>query len=166
MRIGTKILMGGMAALLAQASTPARAADAYDINVILPMTGGASFVGLGQKDTLTALATAPGIARAQASTTKRRLGVGFIGCGGRSDSHFQMVCMLRDEMKMPLDIVACCDIYRPRLEQKKQKYQVRKSYDNYQKLLEDPAVDLVCIATPDHHHASQALAAVKAGKHV
>ena len=116
--------------------------------------------------TLTALATAPGIARAQASTTKRRLGVGFIGCGGRSDSHFQMVCMLRDEMKMPLDIVACCDIYRPRLEQKKQKYQVRKSYDNYQKLLEDPAVDLVCIATPDHHHASQALAAVKAGKHV
>ena len=57
MRIGTKILMGGMAALLAQASTPARAADAYDINVILPMTGGASFVGLGQKDTLTALAT-------------------------------------------------------------------------------------------------------------
>src|ERR1700691_3590639 len=34
----------------------ARAADTYDIHVIVPMTGGASFVGLGQKDTLEALA--------------------------------------------------------------------------------------------------------------
>ena len=116
--------------------------------------------------TLAALAASPGIARAQAGGAKRRLGVGFISCGGRADSHFQMVCSLRDELKMPLDIVACCDIYRPRLEQKKQKYQVKKGYSNYRELLADPAVDLVCIATPDHHHASQALDAVKAGKHV
>lgn len=124
---------------------------------------------LGQSAaTLAALAAAPGIARAQAATagSTRRLGVGFISCGGRSGAHFDMVCRLRDELKMPVDLVACCDIYRPRLEQKKQKYQVKRGYDNYQQLLEDPAVDIVCIATPDHHHASQALAAVKAGKHV
>ena len=30
------------------------------------------------------------------------------------------------------------------------------------KLLADPAVDVVCIATPDRHHAPQAIAAVRA----
>ncbi len=35
---------------------PARAADTYDIHVIVPLTGGAAFVGMGQKDTLEALA--------------------------------------------------------------------------------------------------------------
>ncbi len=34
----------------------ARAADTYDIHVIVPLTGGAAFVGMGQKDTLEALA--------------------------------------------------------------------------------------------------------------
>ncbi len=42
--------------LLLALGSPARAADTYDINVIVPMTGGASFVGLGQKDSLEALA--------------------------------------------------------------------------------------------------------------
>jgi len=118
--------------------------------------------------TLASLAVVPGIVRAQtpAAGSTRRLGVGFISCGGRAGEHFNMVCRLRDEFKMPVDLVACCDIYRPRLEQKMQKYEIKRGYDNYQKLLEDPAVDIVCIATPDHHHASQALAAVKAGKHV
>lgn len=32
--------------------------------------------------------------------------------------------------------------------------------------LDDPAVDLVVVATPDHLHATQALAALSAGKHV
>lgn len=50
----------GAIALLALAAFvpagPARAAKTLDINVVLPETGGASFVGLGQKDTLEALA--------------------------------------------------------------------------------------------------------------
>jgi branched-chain amino acid transport system substrate-binding protein len=56
MRRNTKILAAAAAALLAQATGPARAADPYDITVVAPLTGGASFVGLGQKDTLEALA--------------------------------------------------------------------------------------------------------------
>jgi len=42
--------------LLLAAYAPARAADTYDIHVIVPLTGGASFVGLGQQDVLNALA--------------------------------------------------------------------------------------------------------------
>src|SRR5512146_604009 len=42
-------------AALIGAGAPARAAGTYDLTVVLPMTGNASFVGLGQKDTLEAL---------------------------------------------------------------------------------------------------------------
>ncbi len=52
----TKIAIAALAMLLAPGVAPARAADTYDITVVAPLTGGASFVGLGQKDTLEALA--------------------------------------------------------------------------------------------------------------
>ncbi len=56
MRKSTMILTAAVAALLAQSPGAARAAEPYGITVVEPMTGGASFVGLGQKDTLEALA--------------------------------------------------------------------------------------------------------------
>lgn len=37
---------------------------------------------------------------------------------------------------------------------------------DYQALLRDPDVDLVCVATPDHLHADMVVAAAEAGKHV
>src|SRR5215469_3033179 len=36
-------------------ATPSHAADTYEINVVMPLTGGAAFVGQGQKDALLAL---------------------------------------------------------------------------------------------------------------
>ena len=45
-----------LAALTVIGAPAARAADNYTINVIVPLTGGAAFVGGGQKDTLEALA--------------------------------------------------------------------------------------------------------------
>ncbi len=45
-----------LAALSLIGAPTARAADDYTINVIVPLTGGAAFVGGGQKDTLEALA--------------------------------------------------------------------------------------------------------------
>jgi len=39
-------------------------------------------------------------------------------------------------------------------------------YDDYEAVLNDPKVDAVCIATPVPLHAGQAIAALKAGKHV
>jgi branched-chain amino acid transport system substrate-binding protein len=56
----TRKLPRGLAAvalsmLLALPGAAARAAETYDIHVIVSLTGGASFVGMGQKDALTAL---------------------------------------------------------------------------------------------------------------
>jgi branched-chain amino acid transport system substrate-binding protein len=45
----------GAAATIATISSAALAAGTYDINVVLPLTGNAAFVGQGQKDTLSAL---------------------------------------------------------------------------------------------------------------
>jgi branched-chain amino acid transport system substrate-binding protein len=45
-----------LAAFTLMGTPAARAADNYTINVIVPLTGGAAFVGGGQKDTLQALA--------------------------------------------------------------------------------------------------------------
>ena len=45
-----------LAALTLIGAPAARATDDYTVNVIVPLTGGAAFVGGGQKDTLNALA--------------------------------------------------------------------------------------------------------------
>jgi predicted dehydrogenase len=92
-----------------------------------------------------------------------RLGVGFIGCGGRAGSHMDMVRHLKEQQGYPVDLVAFCDVYRPRMEQAAKEHG-GTGYMDHRELLADPKVDVVCIATPDHHHAPQAIDAVKAGK--
>jgi len=109
--------------------------------------------------------TGTSLRRAKAGANER-LGIGFIGCGGRSGAHFNAVHWLKTQGKEPVEIVAACDVYRPRMQQRAKAYGAAKSYMDYHKLLKDPNVDVVCIATPDHHHGQQAIDAVKAGKHV
>ena len=41
-----------------------------------------------------------------------------------------------------------------------------RPYDDYQALLDDPDIDMVDLCTPTDQHASMAIAALKAGKHV
>jgi predicted dehydrogenase len=95
-----------------------------------------------------------------------RLAVGFIGAGGRAGSHMGMVSHLKTQQNYPVDLVAVCDTYRPRMEQAQKKYGMEKSSMDYRDILANPKVDVVCIATPDHIHAPQAIDAVKAGKDV
>ncbi|MHC4509891.1 MAG: Gfo/Idh/MocA family protein [Planctomycetota bacterium] len=93
-----------------------------------------------------------------------RLGVGFIGCGGRSNAHLKAVHYLKGQ-GANVDIVACCDAYRPRMQKIAAGYNA-KGYSDHRELLDDPNVDVVCIATPDHQHGYQAIDAVRAGKDV
>ncbi len=39
-------------------------------------------------------------------------------------------------------------------------------YSDYDEALKDPAVDIVCICTPNHMHAEQTIKAAQAGKHI
>ena len=94
-----------------------------------------------------------------------RIGVGFIGCGGRSNAHLQTVHYLKTQKDANVDIVAACDVYKPRLQKVVDGYKA-KGYMDHRKLLADPNVDVVCISTPDHVHGYQAIDAVRAGKDV
>src|SRR4051812_20883645 len=64
-----------------------------------------------------------------------------------------------------VDLVAVCDLDPENCDSWRAKGGVRV-YDDYQKLLEDPEVDAVCLATPVTLHAQQAIEALNAGKHV
>ena len=108
-----------------------------------------------------ALGSAPRLARG----ANERIGIGFIGVGGRGNAHLQYAHWLKTQANEPLDIVAVCDVYRPRMEAAAEGYGA-KGYMDHRELLADPNVDLVCIATPDHHHGHQAIDAIKAGKDV
>jgi len=111
----------------------------------------------------TLVGTLPRIARA--AEANERLGVGFIGTGSRAGTHMQVLQWLKDNPKYPVDLVAACDVYRPRLQRAVEAYGM-KGYSDYRDLLKDPNVDVVCIATPDHIHGQQAIDALHAGKHV
>lgn len=95
-----------------------------------------------------------------------RIGVGFIGVGGRGAAHMREVKAVRDRYNLPLDLVAVCDVYRPRLEAAMKVHDVPKGYMDHRELLGDAAVDVVAIASPDHHHGYQAIDAIEAGKDV
>lgn len=110
----------------------------------------------------TASLSAPRISHA----ANERLGVGYIGCGGRAQAHLNMVRHLRDKANYPVDLTAACDVYRPRMQRALEKYSIPKGYMDHRELLADPNVDVVCIATPDHQHARQAIDAINANKSV
>ena len=110
-------------------------------------------------------AAMPHLATGQTKGANDRIGVGFIGCGGRQGAHLNSVHWLKGHGKEAVDIVAVCDAYRPRMAQAAKAYKV-KGYMDHRELLKDPNVDVVSIATPDHHHAPQAIDAFRAGKDV
>lgn len=108
-----------------------------------------------------------------------KIKVGFIGLGNRGSQ------LLGSFMGNPdVEVTALCDIYEPYILRDYSQVDDRwkaigripqmgesfgkdvKKYTDYRNLLEDRNVDAVCIATPDHWHALQTIAALQAGKDV
>jgi len=104
------------------------------------------------------------IAAESAKGANDRINVGFIGVGGRSGAHRHVVNALQSQGKA--QPVAVCDVYGPRARAASEGAGKCKIYRDHKELLQDKNVDVVCIATPDRHHAPQALDAVRAGKDV
>ncbi|NLH15737.1 MAG: Gfo/Idh/MocA family oxidoreductase [Phycisphaerae bacterium] len=102
--------------------------------------------------------------RVRAASANDKLGIGVIGCGGRGNNHLDGWNWLKSQGDN-LEIVAVCDVYRPRMQKTAEKFSA-KGYMDHRELLADPRVDIVSIATPDHLHAPQTIDAVRAGKGV
>jgi predicted dehydrogenase len=93
-----------------------------------------------------------------------RIGVGFIGVGGRCQAHLGIINGFKEQGVA--EPVAVCDVYRPRLEAAGKKTGGAKMYMEHEALLADKNVDVVCIASPDRLHAPMAIDALNAGKDV
>ncbi len=98
------------------------------------------------------------------SSPNETLNHAVIGTGGQGSGHCK-----RFNSAANCQLVAVCDLDPERLDRSIQGFsnesKIRK-YGDYRKLLEDPSVDSVSIATCDHWHTPLALAALVAGKHV
>lgn len=91
--------------------------------------------------------------------------VAVIGFNGRGAGHISSILKMKG-----VRLVALCDVDSAVVEKHverlaKQNIKV-KTYEDYRKLVEDPEIDAVTIATPNHTHTIIALTALTAGKHV
>ncbi len=123
-----------------------------------------TFLTVGATAAVGTLGVTPFLAHGQVRGANDRLGLGFIGVGGRGMSHVNTVRKLIQD-GANLHIAAVNDAWDFRREEAARQTGA-KPYARYQDLLADPSVDAVCIATPDRLHVPQAIDAVRAGKDV
>ena len=90
-----------------------------------------------------------------------RLRVGVIGVGDRGTQLAREVIACPD-----VELAAFADVYTRRLADAAKLAPDAKTYVDYRQLLDDPSLDAVVIATPQHLHAECFIAAMSAGKHV
>jgi predicted dehydrogenase len=91
-----------------------------------------------------------------------RLQLGCVGVGNRGDQLLDAFLTHDD-----CEIVALCDVYEPYLKAAQKKVGGKAdTYADFRKLLDRKDLSAVVIATPDHWHALQFVAACRAGKDV
>lgn len=118
-----------------------------------------------------ALATTSSLAATAVSKSpNERIRIGFIGVGERAQAHLGSTFRLHKEGQ-PVEVAAICDVFnryrKESIEKVRQEIkQEPKEVTDYRDIINDPSIDAVCIATPDHWHAKQTMDALAAGKHV
>jgi len=103
-----------------------------------------------------AAATAlPRFAVAATRSPNEKLNIGVIGVAAQGAYNLGNVATE--------NIVALCDIDQQRLGVAADKFPLAKKYADYRQLLDQPDLDAVVVATPDHSHAIPAVWALKRG---
>ncbi len=121
-----------------------------------------------------ALAASPGVLRAwQRVAANDRLTVALIGCGKMANDYH-----LPELLRQPdVQLVAVCEVDTTRREAaakrinegystSKRAYQGCDMYADFRLIIARDDIDAVCIATPEHWHATPLIEACKAGKDV
>lgn len=93
------------------------------------------------------------------STKRVRLAV----VGGNRGFSYHQSCLNLPEL---VEVNAICDLNDSVFAKWKEKFPDIRTFTSFEKLLEDPDIDAVLLATPMQVHAGQAVQAMKAGKHV
>ncbi|MCE1198881.1 MAG: Gfo/Idh/MocA family oxidoreductase [Marinilabiliales bacterium] len=108
---------------------------------------------------------------AEAADVKADVKLGFIGLGRQS------MFLLNGFIQIPgVEVLAGCDVYgikRKRFEKRVKGFYAKagktvnvQTYEKFEDLMNNKAINAVVIAVPDHSHARIAIAALKAGKDV
>jgi len=92
---------------------------------------------------------------AAARSPNEKLNIGVIGVAAQGAYNLSNVATE--------NIVALCDIDQQRLAAATEKFPQAKKYADYRQLLDQPDLDAVVVATPDHSHAIPAVWALKRG---
>jgi len=115
-----------------------------------------------------ALAAGPGVAWARHASARQlndQLRLAVVGFHGQGRLHIRLLNELPG-----VRVAALCDADRAVLERQVEEFRKRKEkvdgYVDVRKLLEDPDIDAVTTATPDHWHALVTIWACQAGKDV
>jgi len=112
--------------------------------------------------------TAAGLTRVRGAND--RLSIGIIGCGDRGrESHIKDILSFRGDCNVR--IAAVCDPWRQMREKaaadvKAATGEEPRQFAHFQDLLALKEIDAVTIATPEHQHCTQLIAAVESGKDV
>jgi|TARA_B110000438_G_scaffold291485_1_gene328485 predicted dehydrogenase len=85
----------------------------------------------------------------------------IVGTGGIAHWHAKSFQNIED-----VKIVGACDIDKERVNTFAQEYNIEKTYNSFDHLLEDCEFDAISNATPDPFHKEIALKAIKKNKHV
>jgi UDP-N-acetyl-2-amino-2-deoxyglucuronate dehydrogenase len=91
----------------------------------------------------------------------RKIRFGIVGCGAIGPTHAGAIQQIEDAQ-----LVAVADSLPERGKAMAEKFGVSNVYADAQDLLNDKAVDVVCLCTPSGAHAQGAIDALQAGKHV
>jgi predicted dehydrogenase len=88
--------------------------------------------------------------------------LGLVGCGWVAEErHLPALHGLPDAR-----VVAVADTDAARLTKVADRFGIETRYSDYRALLEHPGIEAVAVCTPAHAHASMALVALEAGKHL
>ena len=112
-------------------------------------------------------ATAAGLTLAGCATTKaprklsanEKLNIGFIGVNNRAREDLLEVAKTNE------NVAALCDVDENYLSRASKDFPNAKTYTDFRRLIDQPDLDAIVVATPDHIHAVAAVAALNSGRH-
>lgn len=96
------------------------------------------------------------------SSDQARIRVGVLGAGPIAQlAHFESCAKARN-----VELFAICDVADDLLARMQATWQPVRTYLDFERMLNDPDVDAVIVATSDAFHVPASIAALRAGKHV
>jgi predicted dehydrogenase len=92
--------------------------------------------------------------------------VGIIGTGNIGRMHLMSIAALRESNLLNVKVAALCDTDKESLVQAAELFEVPKTYDTFEDLVNDDEIDIIYICTPTNKHADMVKSAAKAKKSV